>query len=153
MATKKKTLLQPKRTAHKTLLTEEVAKKIVALVKEDRSMRDIAIDLKLNEGTLYSWKSENVLGFADMIEKAELEAELKRAKDFSKELLGMENNENGFKNTRLLAIKQKESEYLRSNLINAKRMYDNRSIQNTVIVLPTPILQGIEGEVVKEVDK
>lgn len=153
MASKKRTTLKPRRTKHVTLLTEELAKTILELVRQDKSLNEISVELGINKSTIYNWKYENVAGFADALEKAEMEGELHRAKAFSKRLMEMEEMEEGRQNTRLVAIKQKEVEYLRSNLINAKRMYDNRQINNTVVVLPTPILGGMlekDNEVVPD---
>lgn len=149
MASKKKTLLKPKRTKHETLLDETLAKTIKQHVVEGKTLRDIATIVNINEKTIYNWKHDNVLGFADMLEKAEAEAELKRIQEFSKRLLQMEEREEGRLNTPLLAIKQREVADLRGSLINARRIYDNKAVNNTVVVLPTPILGSlVEAEVV-----
>lgn len=153
MASKKKTLLKPKRTKHTTLLTEEKAKEVKRLIIEGKTLRECADIIKVNHNTLYQWKWDNTLGFADMVEKAEAEAELKRVQEFSKRLLQYNEVEEGKVNTSLLAIKQREASDLRGSLINAKRIYDNRQVNNTVVVLPTPILGGMlekEAEVIDE---
>ncbi|HRF70484.1 MAG TPA: hypothetical protein PKV66_03550 [Candidatus Pelethenecus sp.] len=151
MASKKKTLLKPKRTRHVSLLNEDIAKEVKQYIMEGKTLRDIATLIKVNEKTIYNWKHDNVLGFAEMLEKAEAEAELKRVQDFSKRLLQMEEREDGRLNTPLLAIKQREAADLRSSLINARRIYDNKAITNNVVVLPTPILGNlIEAETAKD---
>lgn len=149
MASKKKTLLKQKRTRHVSLLNEDIAKQVKQHIMEGKTIQDIAPLINIKEATIYGWKYDNVMGFADMLEKAEAEAELKRVKDFSKRLLQMEEREQGKINTPLLAIKQREVADLRGSLINARRIYDNKAVNNTVVVLPTPILGSlIEAEAV-----
>lgn len=149
MASKKKTLLRPKRTRHVSLLNEDIAKQVKQYIMEGKNLKECAALVKVNENTLYQWKWDNTLGFADMLEKAEAEAELKRVQDFSKRLLQYNEVEEGKINTPLLAIKQREVADLRGSLINARRIYDNKAVNNTVVVLPTPILGSlVEAEVI-----
>lgn len=132
-----------------TLLNDEVIASIKSEVLKGTEIREIAEKISVAERTIYNWKDKDFMQLGSLWNKWEAERQLKQAEKFSDELLAMNTrNEDGTINTRLAAIKQKESEFLREKLLIARDKYNSQQVTNINVVLPQPIIDL--GKVVDE---
>lgn len=122
------------KTGQEITITEEQLKDIEALLVEGKTYKDIANQLSLSYGTLLWWKFN---AFPERFLQAEMRHELLTAQGFSRKLM----SENATKkDTSLYAIQQKEAEFLRKHLLNAKNIYNDAPKVAVQINLPSPIL-------------
>jgi hypothetical protein len=118
------------KTGPKTALTPVLISKIRMHIKNGLTLRDTSKNLGIPESTLYTWHSENYLNLREEVKLAELEHSLQQAEAFSRKLMELsELDDKGGVNTKLVSIKQREAEFLRSNLLIARRYYDKREAQ------------------------
>lgn len=124
-----------------TTLTNEQALLIKECVLEGMSLSETAKKMGISENTLYSWKHNNIEGIADKLNTWEAMHQLKQADIFSKKLMAMvTTDENGKPDKGLLAIQQKESEFLREKLLIARDKYNSGNVVNVNVALPQPII-------------
>lgn len=135
-----------------TLLTNELILQIKECVLQGMNIAETARKIGISEDSIYSWKFRNTEGLADKLNTWNTERQLQQAEKFSDELLAMNTkNADGTINTRLAAIKQKESEFLREKLLIARDKYNSGNVVNVNVALPQPIIDL--SKVVSTVDK
>lgn len=136
MSRTKKTKPGPEST-----LTDGVILKIKESILDGKTLRETAEAIGVAESTLYSWKHNNQGGLQDKINTYEAMRQLKEADAFSKKLMSMSTtNLDGSINKGLLAIQQKESEFLREKLLIARDKYNSGNVVNVNVALPQPII-------------
>lgn len=124
-----------------TVLNNEVILKIKESVIDGKTLKETAEIIGVKEGTIYSWKHHNYEGFADKLNTWEAMRQLKQADEFSKKLMAMSTiNPDGSINKGLVAIQQKESEFLREKLLIARDKYNSGNVVNVNVALPQPII-------------
>lgn len=129
------------KTGPESILTNELVLKIKENILEGKTLRETAVNVGISENTMYSWKYDNYMNIADKINTWETQRMLQQAEKFSDELLAMNTrNADGTINTRLAAIKQKESEFLREKLLIARDKYNSGNVVNVNVALPQPII-------------
>jgi hypothetical protein len=125
----------------KTLLTDTLLLQIRNEVLKGSETREVAKTLAINENTLYDWKSNNYQKLQDKWNAWETQRMLKQAEKFSDNLMAMSTtNPDGTINKGLVAIQQKESEFLREKLLIARDKYNSGNVVNVNIALPQPII-------------
>ena len=113
----------------KTILNDSVILQLRNHVLAGMNIKDIAVNTGLNQNTLYDWRNNNYLNLQDKWNTWELQRKLKLAEEFSESLLSYKDLDNkGELNTKLLSIKQREAEFLRSTLLIARNKYDKRDV-------------------------
>lgn len=124
-----------------SILTHELVLKIKENVVEGKTLRETAQNVGISESTLYSWKYDNYQNIADKLNTWEAMYQLKQADIFSKKLMAMVTvDENGKPDKGLIAIQQKESEFLREKLLIARDKYNSGNVVNVNVALPQPII-------------
>lgn len=125
----------------KTLLNDSLTLQIRAEVLKGKEVGEIAKTLNLNEKTLYDWRTNNYQGITDKWNAWKTQYNLKQAEDFSEKLMNMNTlNPDGSINKGLVAIQQKESEFLREKLLIARDKYNSGNVVNVNVALPQPII-------------
>jgi len=125
----------------KTLLTDTLLLQIRNEVLKGSETREVAKTLAINENTLYDWKSNNYQKLQDKWNAWETQRMLKQAETFSDRLMSMSTtNPDGSINKGLVAIQQKESEFLREKLLIARDKYNSGNVVNVNVALPQPII-------------
>lgn len=125
----------------KTLLTDTLLLQIRNEVLKGSETREVAKTLAINENTLYDWKSNNYQKLQDKWNAWETQRMLKQAEKFSDNLMAMSTtNPDGTINKGLVAIQQKESEFLREKLLIARDKYNSGNVVNVNVALPQPII-------------
>lgn len=112
----------------KPTLTDDVLTKIKTLIFEGKTIHHIGKELSIPSSTIYTWKSDNYLGFSDKLVQWEMMKELEKAQEIGRKILSYNvvNEENGELNTKLISIQQREAEFVRSTAIIARKLYDKR---------------------------
>lgn len=101
-----------------SLLTEDTKNYICTGVLEGKTYRDILKELGLSESTFYNWLWNDYRGIRTRLNEVKREIILRDVENISKEIREMETlNGKGEQNPKLLAIKQKEAEFLRETLL------------------------------------
>mgnify|MGYP000895630447 CR=1 FL=1 len=139
-----------------TELTNEVLEKIKQGILDGRTLKDIAQQSQINEGTLYQWSSTNYLNLADKVEGWKRDRKLILA-DITSDAIQTASHfdEKGKIDKELLKIKQKEAEFIRETLGKDKG-YSKRSeltgkeggaveVKNTNETLDNLVLQLVEA--------
>lgn len=135
-----------------TLLTKELILQIKECVLDGMNIAETARKIKISEDSIYSWKFRNTEGLADKLNTWNTERQLKNAEKFSDELMAMSTvDKNGLINKGLVAIKQKEAEFLREKLLIARDKYNSGNVVNVNVALPQPIIDL--GKVVATVEE
>lgn len=125
----------------KTLLNDSLVLQIRAEVLKGKEVGEVAKTLGLNEKTVYDWRANNYLGIADKWNAWKTQYNLKQAEEFSERLMNMDViNPDGTINKGLVAIQQKESEFLREKLLIARDKYNSGNVTNINVALPQPII-------------
>lgn len=114
-------------------LTEEVKNDILDLVEKGKEPMEIAEELKINYRNLLNWKRNIIIEW----QKADMNYQLSLAEQFSKRIM---NETAGKKDNGLKAIQQKEAEFLRKQLLNAKSKYNDAPTIAIQVNLPQPII-------------
>lgn len=123
------------------MLTDAIILQIKDGILDGLPLIEIAKKIGVSENTLYAWKSRNNTGLQDKINTYEAMRQLKEADAFSKKLMSMSTtNPDGSINKGLVAIQQKESEFLREKLLIARDKYNSGNVVNVNIALPQPII-------------
>ena len=117
-----------------TTLTEDLKQNIIAKVIEGKNYKDIAEELQVVYSTVLYWR-HNVI--KQELINAELEYQLRQAEEFTDKLMKLEA---GKKDTSLLAIQQKETEFRRKYQLNAKNKYNDSPTIAIQVNLPSPII-------------
>lgn len=78
-----------KEAGRPTEMTDEVLKQIKQGILEGKTLKDIARDSEINEGTLYVWHSDNYLNIADKVEGWKRDRKLMLAEKNIEEFLEM----------------------------------------------------------------
>lgn len=134
-------------------IPEETLTQILECAKEGLTIRDIAARLGLTESTLYSWKARNNNNLAEKMQLAYLHGDIQRAEKKMRDLMALDmHKEDGTVNTKVVAIQQKEAEFIRSNVIEAQKYYSNRPQVNVQVNLPQPIIDLGNITEAKELD-
>lgn len=129
------------KTGPESILTNELISKLKENIIEGKTLRETASIVGIPESTLYSWKHDNYQNIADKINTWETQRMLKQAEEFSKRLMSMSTvDENGKIDARMVAIQQKESEFLREKLLIARDKYNSGNVVNVNVQLPQPII-------------
>lgn len=115
-------------------LTEGLKKDILDLVRDGKEMKEIATLLNVNYQNILNWKYNHIKA---EYQQAEMDYSLAQAEAFSKRLM---NETAGKKDTGLKAIQQKEAEFLRKQLLNAKAKYNDAPTIAIQVNLPSPII-------------
>lgn len=124
-----------------TILTGETIANIKSEVLAGLELREIAEKLSIAERTLYHWKDTDYLQLGSLWNKWNTERMLKQAESFSDKLMNMNTlNPDGTVNKGLVAIQQKESEFLREKLLIARDKYNSGNVVNVNVALPQPII-------------
>ena len=140
------TIKTRKKHDYPSSLTDELLLQIIDCVKDGLDSRKTALKLKISEKTLSVWKHRNVKELSNLWRKSELEYMLLQAEKKMDELMsldfkGISGNGREYIDTRLLAIQQREAEFKRSFLVNAKKDYASKDVTvNVQVNLPSPIL-------------
>lgn len=136
----------------KTLLTDTLILQMRNEVLKGKEVREVAKIVGINENTLYDWKAHNYQNIQDKWNSWKTQYNLKQAEDFSEKLMNMDvTNPDGSINKGLVAIQQKESEFLREKLLIARDKYNSGNVVNVNVALPQPIIDL--GKVVATVEK
>jgi predicted DNA-binding protein YlxM (UPF0122 family) len=136
-------MTRPKRgkVGQPTLLTDEAVLIIKDCVLDGMNSKEIAEKLGVSENTVYSWRHNNTKGIVDKINTWETQRMLVQAESFSDKLMNMNTlNPDGTVNKGLVAIQQKESEFLREKLLIARDKYNSGNVVNVNVALPQPII-------------
>ena len=140
------------KTGPESTLTDDVMSRLRDYVLQGKEVPEMSKLLDIPHNTLYTWKSKNYLNLQDKWNTWETQRMLVNAEKFSDELMLMSTlNPDGTVNKGLVAIKQKESEFLREKLLIARDKYNSNQVTNINVVLPQPIIDL--GKVVATVDK
>ena len=120
---------------------EEVLSKIKACVLMGKSQEETAKEIGISQ-SLYSYHL--FAGTANLSVKVrswEIEKMLKDAERVSREILALDNQNGGKRaDASIIAIKQRESAFLREKLRKAGEDYETATQQVNVVVAPIPIL-------------
>lgn len=123
-----------KETGRTLTLTENIKVSILAGISEGKSYREIADTLQVPFGNIMYWRN-NV--FKQEAITCELEYQLLQAEAFTDKLMKLDA---GKKDSSLLAIQQKESEFRRKYQLNAKSKYNDAPTIAIQVNLPQPIV-------------
>lgn len=124
-----------------TLLHDEMVAEIKKEVLAGTEIREIASKINVSERTIYDWKDKDYMQIGTLWNKWNTERMLKQAETFSDKLMSMSvNNPDGTINKGLVAIQQKESEFLREKLLIARDKYNSGNVVNVNVALPQPII-------------
>lgn len=121
-------------TGRSLSLTEGTKGEVLKLVREGKTAKEISEILDVNYSTVLDWRNlhiSNDWNNADMLYQLDL------AEAFSKRLM---NETAGKKDNGLKAIQQKEAEFLRKQLLNAKSKYNDAPTIAIQVNLPQPII-------------
>ena len=135
-----------------TVLNDVMIAEIKREVLAGTEIREIASKISVSERSIYDWKDKDYMQIGTLWNKWNTERMLKQAEKFSDELMAMSTiNEKGLPDKGLIAIKQKEAEFLREKLLIARDKYNSGNVVNVNVALPQPIIDL--GKVVATVDK
>lgn len=124
-----------------TLLNDAVLAEIKRGVLNGLEVTEIAENVKVSERTIYEWKDKDYMHVGTLWTKWDTERMLNNAEKFSKKLMAMSTvDENGKIDARMVAIQQKESEFLREKLLIARDKYNSGHVTNINVALPQPII-------------
>lgn len=115
-------------------LTEGLKSDILQLVREGKEMKEIAEALQVSYQNILNWKYNHI---RSEYQQAEMDYSLYQAEAFSQRLM---NETAGKKDNGLKAIQQKEAEFLRKQLLNAKAKYNDAPTIAIQVNLPSPII-------------
>lgn len=101
----------------KTKLTEKLVLEIRKMVLDGKDYVEIQQELEINDSTWDTWVYKNYQGFRNNLVDWNYERILKKCEKLSEEILDINHytGDNGV-DSRILSIKQKESEFIRSTL-------------------------------------
>jgi hypothetical protein len=119
-----------------TLLSDDLQNKIITGVLEGKTYRALMAELGLKESTFYNWLWNDYKGLRQRVNEAKREVILRETEDISNQIRRLDTlDDKGRHNAKLLAIKQKEAEFLRETL--GKDEYSKR--QETTGADGTPL--------------
>lgn len=129
------------RTGPESTLTSDVMSKLRDYVLQGKEVPEMSKLLDIPHNTLYTWKSKNYLNLQSEWNIWETQRMLQQAEKFSDKLMAMvTTNPDGSINKGLIAIQQKESEFLREKLLIARDKYNSGNVVNVNVALPQPII-------------
>ena len=124
-----------------TVLNDAMIAEIKKEVLAGTEIREIASKIGVSERSIYDWKDKDYLHIGTLWNKWNTERMLINAEKFSNELMAMSTlNEKGLVDKGLVAIKQKEAEFLREKLLIARDKYNSGNVVNVNVALPQPII-------------
>jgi len=126
--------IRNKETGRMLSLTEDIKARILTGISEGKSYRDIANEINVPFGNIL-YRRNNV--FKREAIESELEYQLLQAEEFTDKLMKLDA---GKKDTSLLAIQQKETEFRRKYQLNAKSKYNDAPTIAIQVNLPQPII-------------
>ena len=103
-----------------TVFNEDIKNKFRTLYLEDKEIKEINIILNINQNTFDSYIYQNKHGLREWYNELKKERTMKTCEAFSKKLMKKEAEDNA----KVLAIQQKEAEFLRETLL--KDTYSKR---------------------------
>ena len=115
-------------------LTEGIKKDMLLLVRQGKDMKQISEALNVNYQNILNWRYNHITSDWN---NAQMLYQLDQAEAFSDKLMKLEA---GKKDTSLLAIQQKEVEFLRKQLLVAKSKYNDTPQVAIQVNLPSPII-------------
>ena len=129
------------------LLTPQIYRKIKTCVQQGQNVKETAKTLGFSENTVREWFYNDSYKIAKNIRLWKVEAMLKEAEKVSKEILALNSkNWNGKVDAKVLAVQQKEAQFLREKLVKAREFYCNSSKVSKMDRdrKPVPILEHLE---------
>ena len=100
----------------KTELTDKLVLEIRKMVLDGKSYVEIQQELEINASTWDTWVYKNYQGFRNNLVDWKHERILKKCEKLSEEILDINHTGDNGVDSRILSIKQKESEFIRSTL-------------------------------------
>jgi hypothetical protein len=100
----------------KTELTDKLVLEIRKMVLDGKSYVEIQQELEINDSTWDTWVYKNYQGFRNNLVDWKHERILKKCEKLSEEILDINHTGDNGVDSRILSIKQKESEFIRSTL-------------------------------------
>ncbi len=116
------------------LSDDELRHRILDHIANGKTLKEIAELENVSVKSLYGWRNETIpLEWR----QAEMNYQLSLAEEFSRSLMTKKASK---KDTSLLSVQQREAEYLRDTLLNAKEKYNKAPKIAIQVNLPKPIL-------------
>jgi len=138
----------------KTELTDKLVLEIRKMVLDGKSYVEIQQELEINASTWDTWVYKNYQGFRNNLvdwkaEKtvAEYERILKKCERLSEEILDINHTGDNGVDYRILSIKQKESEFIRSTL--GKKNY-SKQVNTDLTSGGKPIMVNIDKDIAEK---
>lgn len=100
----------------KTKLTEKLVLEIRKMVLDGKDYVEIQQELEINDSTWDTWVYKNYQGFRNNLVDWKYERILNKCEKLSEEILDINHIGDNGVDSRILSIKQKESEFIRSTL-------------------------------------
>ena len=100
----------------KTKLTEKLVLEIRKMVLDGKDYVEIQQELEINDSTWDTWVYKNYQGFRNNLVDWKYERILNKCEKLSEEILDINHTGDNGVDSRILSIKQKESEFIRSTL-------------------------------------
>jgi len=132
----------------KTKLTEKLVLEIRKMVLDGKDYVEIQQELEINDSTWDTWVYKNYQGFRNNLVDWNYERILKKCEKLSEEILDINHytGDNGV-DSRILSIKQKESEFIRSTL--DKKHY-SKQLNTDLTSGGKPIIVNIDKDIAEK---
>ena len=132
----------------KTKLTEKLVLEIRKMVLDGKDYVEIQQELEINDSTWDTWVYKNYQGFRNNLVDWKYERILKKCEKLSEEILDINHytGDNGV-DSRILSIKQKESEFIRSTL--DKKHY-SKQLNTDLTSGGKPIMVNIDKDIAEK---
>ena len=132
----------------KTKLTEKLVLEIRKMVLDGKDYVEIQQELEINDSTWDTWVYKNYQGFRNNLVDWNYERILKKCEKLSEEILDINHytGDNGV-DSRILSIKQKESEFIRSTL--DKKHY-SKQLNTDLTSGGKPIMVNIDKDIAEK---
>ena len=132
----------------KTKLTEKLVLEIRKMVLDGKAYVEIQQELEINDSTWDTWVYKNYQGFRNNLVDWNYERILNKCERLSEEILDINHytGDNGV-DSRILSIKQKESEFIRSTL--GKKNY-SKQVNTDLTSGGKPIMVNIDKDIAEK---
>ena len=132
----------------KTKLTEKLVLEIRKMVLDGKAYVEIQQELEINDSTWDTWVYKNYQGFRNNLVDWNYERILNKCERLSEEILDINHytGDNGV-DSRILSIKQKESEFIRSTL--DKKHY-SKQLNTDLTSGGKPIMVNIDKDIAEK---
>lgn len=142
-----KIVIRKGKTGIKSHITEDLLDDIKSLVHEGIILSQIPLKLGIKVNTFNKWYYSNQENLYERVKLWQTEYMLKEAERVSAEILSLDARNGGESyDPSLLAVKQRESAFLREKLVIARDKYDTKTTTIVNVVAPQPILGNIFDE-------